>query len=238
MNMIKNDLGRYEDFLQAPLDRGYRFVFFDEQDGPDRQLILRHDIDFDTSFALQMARIESEMGVKATYFFLMRSELYNLLSAPNIRNVTEIKELGHRISLHFDPVIYDDFQEGFRQEVALFQQQFDVEVQVVSIHRPNAFFQEYDAPIMGVEHTYQSKFFRKIKYFADSRGEWRYGHPFDSEAFGQGKTLQILIHPIWWMMGGESKHDKLRRYFLQRVDALKSEFNNNCIPFREIYESL
>jgi hypothetical protein len=57
--------------------------------------------------------------------------------------------------------------------------------------------------------------------------------------FSLQKSMHILIHPIWWMLDEPSSNlDKLKLYFEQRVQALKREFSNNCIPFRKINESL
>ncbi len=238
MSTFVNDLGSYDDFLTAFLQQGYDSFFFPELNLEERQLALRHDIDFDTNFALQTAVIEAELGIKATYFFLLRSSFYNIFSPQDYDNVYKIKELGHSISIHFDPLLYEDFHKGLAQEVEIFRKHFDTEVEVISIHRPNDFFQKYDTPIMGIEHTYQNKYFRDIKYFSDSTGVWRFGHPHDSEAFSNRQPLHVLIHPIWWMVRGASNLDKLRTYYASRTQHLKSEFYNNCIPFRTIYETL
>lgn len=234
-----NRFGSYEDFLKGFQTQGYRFTFFNEINQPKKQIALRHDIDFDTNFALQSALIESKLGIKATYFFLLRSNFYNILSPQDFENIQFIRKLGHCVSIHFDPSIYEDFHKGLQLEVDLFREIFYLDVNIISLHRPNTFFQELDQPIYGIEHTYQSKYFRDIKYFADSTGVWRFGHPFDSLEFSLQKSLHILIHPIWWMLDEPSSNlDKLKVYFEQRVQALKREFSNNCIPFRKINESL
>lgn len=234
--MPLNDLGSYEHFLERFLNQDYQFVFFQELNGPSGQLALRHDIDFDTDFALKTAQIEAQLGIKATYFFLLRSNFYNILSLEHARRVSKIRELGHAVSIHFDPLIYEDFSEGLQLEADLFQRYFDVPVNIISLHRPNQFFQEYDSPIQGIEHTYQSKYFKDIKYFSDSTGQWRFGNPTESLEFLQKKSLHVLIHPVWWMIDGESNLGKLRAYFAQRTQHLKKEFFDNCIPFREIYD--
>lgn len=234
----KHKFGPYEDFLKTYLEHGYQFRFFPEINQPEKQIALRHDIDFDTNFALQSALIESDLGIKATYFFLMRSNFYNLLSPQDHQNVLMIREMGHHVSIHFDPSVYEDFHKGLQWEVALFREIFQQEVGIISLHRPNPFFQEFDAPIFDIEHTYQSKYFRDIKYFADSTGVWRFGHPFESPEFLQKRSLHVLIHPVWWMLDGASNLTKLRTYYAQRVQSLKTEFSNNCIPFRAIHESL
>jgi hypothetical protein len=231
-----NDLGSYESLLQHFQRKDYQFVFFPELNNPEGQVLLRHDIDFDTGFALEAARIEAQLGIKSTYFFLLRSNFYNIFSPRNHDNILKIKELGHSISIHFDPLIYDDFDTGLQVEIDFFQRQFDTEVRIISLHRPNPFFQEYDAPIRGVEHTYQSKYFKHIKYFSDSTGQWRFGHPVDSPEYAEKKSLHILINPVWWMMNGPSNLKKLQDYYARRAQELKTDFFDNCVPFREIYD--
>ena len=231
-------MGSYEDFLKIFLKKGYNFLFYKELNQKENQLVLRHDIDFDTELALEMARVEASLGIKSTYFFLLRSNLYNILSPNDFENVKEIRSLGHQTSVHFDPSIYEDFHQGLQEEVSIFEACFREKVEIISFHRPNAFFQNYDAPIRGIEHTYQSKYFREIKYFSDSTGIWRFGHPAESLEFLQGKSLHVLVHPIWWMINGSSNLKKLEAYFTQRIDALKQEFSNNCIPFRKIHATV
>ncbi len=233
-----NELGSYREFLQTFIKQGYRFVFFDEQDRPENQLILRHDIDFDIGLALEMAKMEAEMGIKATFFFLLRSNMYNLLSPDSYEKVMKIRALGHRISLHYDPTIYEDFHRGLEEEAEMFEKFFGTPVDIISFHRPNEFYQAFDQPICGIEHTYLSKYFRHIKYISDSTGVWRYGHPFDFPEFLSCKSMHLLIHPIWWILEANSNYDKLRVYFEQRVESLKEEFSKNSIPFRYIHESL
>jgi hypothetical protein len=232
--MPGNRPGSYEDFLKAFQDQGYGFVFYHEfQKEEPRQIILRHDIDFDTGFALKMAEVEAAMGVRATYFFLLRSNMYNIFSPQDFSNVKKIKALGHEISVHFDPTLYEDFQEGLWQEALMFEASFQEKVRIISFHRPNPFFQNYDSPVKGIEHTYQSKYFRDVKYISDSTGIWRFGHPLDSSEFAQKRSMHVLVHPIWWMIEGETNLAKLDAYFAQRIQGLRQEFFNNCIPFRK-----
>lgn len=230
--------GSYEHFLLAFKENGYQFVFFNELADAKHQIVLRHDIDFDTNFAVQSALIEKNLGIQATYFFLLRSNFYNIFSPQDYENIMSIRRMGHAVSIHFDPSIYEDFHQGLQMEVNLFREFFKLDVDIISLHRPNAFFQEFDAPIFGIEHTYQSKYFRDVKYISDSTGIWRFGHPFDTPEFAQQKSIHLLIHPIWWMQEGPTNLDKLKTYYEHRVHALKTEFVNNCIPFRKINESL
>ncbi|MCL6274278.1 hypothetical protein M3P19_09670 [Muricauda sp. 2012CJ35-5] len=237
--MYKNeDLGDFTMFLEELISKDYEFVFFNELSSESHQVILRHDIDFDTDAALQTARIENKLGVKATYFFLMTNSSYNPFDKDNLKAIKEIKELGHKITIHFDPTIYDDFVQGFELEKQCFETMFNTEVDIVSLHRPNEYFQNYDKPICNCEHTYMDKYFRQIKYVADSGGTFRYGHPFNTDEFKNGKTLHILIHPIWWIFEGQTNHEILKDFYTKKKEQLKKHYAFNCKPFNEIRNEL
>lgn len=229
-----NCLGSYADFLCQFLDKGFVFKKFLEQQQKKGEIILRHDIDFDVKFAYHTALIEKKLDIQSTYFFLLSSEFYNPFTKLNFDLIKAIQEMGHQISVHFDPSIYDDFREGFSKEVAYFRNIFDVEIDIVSLHRPNDFFQNHDQPILGIPHTYQNRYFRDIKYFADSTGVWRFGNPIDSKEFKDFNSIHLLIHPIWWCVEGENNFDVLKAHFNQKKADLKQSFYDNSIPFRKI----
>lgn len=69
--------------------------------------IIRHDVDMDLQEAVKMAEIENEIGIRSTFFVLLTSEYYNLLSGKNTNSVKKILELGHEIGLHFDITAYE-----------------------------------------------------------------------------------------------------------------------------------
>ena len=94
----------YKSFIEKFHKKGYRSIFFEELNAnKNNQLIIRHDIDLDIDLALDIAKIENSIGARSTYFFLIASESYNLMSRENIEKVKLIRELGHKISLHFVP---------------------------------------------------------------------------------------------------------------------------------------
>lgn len=61
-----------------------------------RFLILRHDVDELAENALKMARLESSMGIHATYFF----RIVRKSNKPEI--IQEIASLGHEIGYHYE----------------------------------------------------------------------------------------------------------------------------------------
>lgn len=230
------DLHHYEGFLKTLLDKGYDFIKFHELNKSHGQVILRHDIDFDCHLALQMAELEHQYNIQSTYFFLVCNDSYNISSPNNQKYINKIKALGHEINVHFDPSIYQDIEAGLTREVQYFEMLFETKVNIISLHRPEDLFLNNDNSINGIEHTYQGKYFKNIKYFADSRGVWRYGHPFNSEVFKEGRSLHLLIHPIWWQIKGADTSQKLMQYYQKRVNELKEHMAANCIPFQKIID--
>lgn len=227
--------GAYLEFLRSFIDHGYTFSFFNQLD-PDRQnqILMRHDIDFSIRAALEMAETEAVMGVRSTYFFLLGSRMYNLLDPQDFRHVAAIRAMGHEVSLHFDASVHPDIEIGLRREVDVFKALFQQDVRLISFHRPDmSWIARHDREILGIENTYQTKYFRSIRYMSDSTGAWRYGHPCESEDFRAGKNMQLLIHPIWWTFTGEDSVVKLDAYFASQVSDFREEIARNCIPFRE-----
>ena len=48
----------------------------------------------------------------------------------------------------------------------------------------------------GCNHTYQDKYFKKIKYISDSGGKDVTNEV--SKLILDDEPLQLLIHPLWW----------------------------------------
>ena len=71
-------------------------------------ILWRHDIDFSIHRASSLAKIENELGVKATYFLKLHSEFYNLFEKSIFEKVLKIIEFGHNIGLHFEHHFYDN----------------------------------------------------------------------------------------------------------------------------------
>lgn len=225
----------YYKLLKGFETNGYKTIFFNELSDTG-QLIIRHDIDYDCKLAYNMSLMEKENRVKATYFFMMGNPIYNLFSKENRDYIEGIKENGHAISIHFDPTIYDDISLGLQKEVDIFQSYFDTKVDIVSIHRPHDDFINNDNLINGIEHTYQTKYMKDIKYISDSRAEFRYGHPFESEEFKNNESIQLLIHPAWWMLKSNSIIDMIEKMIDNNLVVNRDYFRDNVIPYREYLE--
>ena len=241
----KFDYSEYRRMLNALLDAGYTFNKFPDAEELLSQgkkfVLLRHDIDLDVELAFKLAQIEHEIGVNATYFFMLRTEHYNLFSQPESLYVNEIIRLGHEIGIHFDNAVYDknlnveELNRACLKEVAMLESWFNSKVSTVSYHRPNKLVLEGNPALTEpLVHTYMPVFRDKIKYFADSRGLWRYGNPFESGEFKAGTPLHICIHPIWWNDEEIEANTMLNKNIVKKNDILVKSFEKNFTLFEYI----
>lgn len=231
----------YRSLLSRLLEAEYRFAAFEESERLLDEgicfLLLRHDIDFDLSAALPMARLEAEMGVASTWFPFLRTEHYNPFSTEGSQSITEILSLGHRLGLHFDCALYPnaslaELNRACQREARMLEEWFGQEIGVVSFHRPTTSLigngAELTAPRL---HTYQSLFVERITYLADSRGVWRYGQPLASQAFLARKPLHLLVHPIWWRDEETTPVQTLSDFIDRRSDQLEASVAANSTVY-------
>jgi hypothetical protein len=230
----------YRELIRDFLLAGYRFVDASEfmrhttlESGP--VVFMRHDIDFDIDAANAIAEIESEEGIQATYFFLLRTDHYNLFSKEGSGRVQAILSRGHHLGLHFDCAAYpdssgvQDLAAASRKEAELLGNWFGNRVDVVSYHRPNALVLSGDPALSEpLPHTYTPQFIRDKKYCSDSCGEWRYGEPRTSPEFAERKSMHILIHPIWWSSERLTPNQTFSRWLSGRIGALDESAAANC----------
>ena len=73
--------GSYKQLIQTLKKSGYNFTDYDKCDCFDKCVIMRHDLDFELQRALNIAEIEKEEGVFSTFFVLVTSDFYNILSS-------------------------------------------------------------------------------------------------------------------------------------------------------------
>ena len=109
----------YRNLVKKFVEAGYGCIPFVPEPPRSGALLLRHDIDFDLRLAHDMAVVEHELGVRSTYFLMLRSASYNIFEKENAAFVARIGELGHHLSLHFDPTLYEDFNAGLKLELKL-----------------------------------------------------------------------------------------------------------------------
>lgn len=227
----------YRALIAAFLDRDYTVVSYDEARPEARHLILRHDLDMSLQAAEPIAAIEHELGVRAHYFALVRTEMYNPFSAGARASLETIRSLGHEIGLHLDDSLYANdpaaLDAAAERECRVLEDATGAPVRFISFHRPAKALLGHDRPLAGRRHAYEPCFFEAMGYVSDSRGRWHHGMPLDHEAVQGGHALQLLTHPIWWPERAiDGPVAKLDGFVSERHELLRRELAANCEPYR------
>lgn len=202
----------YENLVNKMKGRGYKIANYHNYDSYDKVVIMRHDVDFDLKKAVEFARFERRIGVSSTYFILLTSNFYNILSKESKKMIDEIIKNGHEIGLHFDEVRYGKkaketlgVEKLIKSEMDLLAEILNCPINCVSMHRPSLSTLKANYQIDGVVNSYSEEFFRKFKYVSDSRMHWRENIEKIVKE-NQYKALHVLTHPFWY--GFEEKDQK------------------------------
>jgi len=185
-----------------------------------RHALWRHDIDCSVHRAAALARIEHDAGIKATYFFMLHSEFYNLLEGPVLERARRILEHGHHAGLHFDLNFYDlppgdldVIERKLGDEKRILEDALGSPVDVFSFHNPdigNAL--QYDQDRMaGMINTYGRRLREDYQYVSDSNGLWRFDPLPSIVRDAKAEKLHVLTHPVWWTPTAMSPRARIAR---------------------------
>lgn len=194
----------YARILADGLAGGYSFRAFDDPIDPVGRpvCLLRHDIDADPGAALELARIEAGLGVRSTYFLMLRSALYNPLGRANSAIVREILSLGHWLGLHFDvsfmPGDERDAREWAALERRMLEESFDTEVGAVSFHQPGQSPRPLPSAFDGMVLASSEHDLPGFFYLSDSNKAERTYRASEILRNATKPRFQFLVHPIWW----------------------------------------
>jgi hypothetical protein len=186
------DLAHYRELLEAAKEGGYRFARF-EKEPHEGELFLRHDVDLSLAAALELAELEAELDVTATYLLMTESVFYNLASEEGAAAIDRLRELGQPVGLH---AVHPNVELDGR---------FDP---VVSWHNPRPEYMSDEIP--GAANAYGKPYFAPETYRSDSNQHWRSGCPHEELRAGAFPWLQILVHPEIWVYPGETMGETMR----------------------------
>lgn len=91
-------INKYEQFLKSAIDAGYQLTSYQDYLGNhfEKVLILRHDVDKKPQNSLKTAQLQSQLGVKGTYYFRAVPESFD------VKIIQQISALGHEIGYHYE----------------------------------------------------------------------------------------------------------------------------------------
>ncbi len=192
---------------------------FPESINRDSFAVIRHDVEFNVERAASLARIDAKAGIVSTFLFQVTSNAYNILSNVNRQRIIGIRDQGLKIGLHLQITdVRENDWEAVEREIVfqanVLEQAIGIEVDRFSFHRPPDWvLNSRENYIAGYLNLYGKSFFefdpkpKKIKYIADSRHRFDYGHPLDSFNF---EKFHLLLHPDEWSVQGFGEYDNFR----------------------------
>jgi hypothetical protein len=223
-----------EDFTEASYRaivavalEGYAFEpFGTAAAGP--HVLWRHDVDYSVHRAVALARMEAELGARATYFVTLHSELYNPFEPAVHERLREIAALGHWIGLHFDAGFSTDGTRDQRAawEGRVLSESLGVPVEAVSLHNPSVSgTEELDAEQLGgMLHAGGRSVRDGYTYVSDSNGYWRFDRLADVVSGGH-ERLHVLTHPEWWQEEPMSPRERILRCIEGRGRAAEATYD-------------
>lgn len=184
-------LSTYNKLLNSLLSQGFSFLTFVQyieakstkykkqrtNQQSDNLIILRHDVDACPQNSLAFARIQSEMGIKGTYYFRMVPQSYNEAI------INEMVELGHEVGYHYENMDtskgnVDKAYEEFCRNLENFRK--FTPVQTISMHGSpmspydnREIWKKYDYKKLGiVAEPYFDINFNDLFYITDTGRRW------------------------------------------------------------------
>lgn len=185
--------------LSSALVRNYKPVtmaeYFSSEHLPEKFAVIRHDVDRMPGNSLATARIESELGIKATYYFRATKKVF----IPKI--MKEIEDLGHEIGYHYE--VLSEAAGDYSKAIKLFEHHLSefrkiCDISTISMHgRPLSKFDNRDLwrahdfrkfGILGEAYLSAGK---ELNYFSDTGRSW--GTKYCLRDFIPGKTEEISV---------------------------------------------
>ena len=166
MSLQELNLDAYAQMLLAFKSSGYRSLKFQDIDESDLdyKVVYRHDVDVSVEGAVALARAEHQCEVVSTFYFLLTSPLYNMLSKEIGDQIQVIHELGHDIALHFNPYYYGPGAlQHIESELAVLGQYYPfANLEWISFHRPGAYAEQLSHIQLPnhIRHTYEPLFLK------------------------------------------------------------------------------
>ncbi len=224
-------LNNYRSLCQAILRRQSDCRFITYLNSSDKQgfIILRHDVDRKPDRALRMAKIESEIGIRSSYYFRSTKGSFE----PKI--MKDIDGMGHEVGYHYEVLVRAN--GDIKKAVALFEEDIKsfrkyVEIHTISSH--GSPLSKIESRDLWTEKSYSiygiagdaSVSVTGVTYLSDTGGRW-----------GSKANIRDSV--------GDNRDTVLINSTHELIKLLKNNLNNNiyisCHPERwskNIIESL
>ena len=211
------------------------FDFFNSKHTSGR-VFLRHDVDIFPENIRNLCEVESELGIRSIFFFQPDSPFYNFLSKTISKTIAEIAEQGFQIGLHIDAATLQSTGEVNEEVHRLFNfySGFFPLQRIVSFHRPPQRVLN-NLIIPGFINTYEDRFFKNIRYYADSKRNHFYEGLRDSLQRDRETNLQLVTHPYWWDFDTLNIESLYSRLLATRRRSLERALSENVQNYKHYF---
>jgi hypothetical protein len=186
--------------------------------GSGNYCIIRHDIDISPPLAVEMAEIEAELGVRATYAVLLTGSFYNAFASETRSMLRRIADLGHDMALHFDAAWHgienaDELEDAIGRESAMLSDLLHgARIDTFIFHNTTDFTLSCgERHYGGLRNAYARDLGEKVGYVSDSNGYWRF-KSWEEALAESPPRLQVLTHPEWWPQQSLSPAERVCRH--------------------------
>jgi hypothetical protein len=123
------NIKKLKELYSALLDSNYKIYrvmdYLSEKPTEGKCVVLRHDVDFKPIYALRLAELEKEMGLRSTYYFRYVDEVFE----PEI--MKKIEQMGHEVGYHYETLNkcdgnIDEAYQLFLKELAILKKNFKI----------------------------------------------------------------------------------------------------------------
>jgi len=192
--------------LSSALVKNYEPItmteYFSSECLPENFTLIRHDVDRLPGHSLKTARIESELGIKATYYFRATINVF----LPEI--IKEIADLGHEIGYHYE--VLSDAKGDYSKAIKLFEDKLSefrkiCNINTICMHgRPlskidnRALWEVYDFRKFGILGEAYLSVGNELNYFSDTGRSWSIKNtlrdfiPGKTENFSVNTTSELI----------------------------------------------
>jgi hypothetical protein len=169
----------YKRLLNALLSRGFYFQTFSEylEDPREKVIILRQDVDDRKENALGFAMIQSELGIRSTFYFRVAPQSFDK------EMIRAVAAMGHEVGYHYETMEHEGGHPGkayeeFCRNLAMFRT--IVPVTTICMHGSprsrfdnRAIWKEHDYRDLGIiGEPYFDIDFSRVAYLTDTGRMW------------------------------------------------------------------
>jgi hypothetical protein len=196
----------YRELMRRAESDGWGFGSFLDPPAAGPTIYLRHDVDYSLELAVELAELNSDLGVAGTFFVQLRAQFYNVLEHTEIARLGRLRALDQQVALHYvvDPQSPPS-SESVSREFELLASVVPEATPAFAWHQPTPDLLEGGQFDGGrLVNVYGRRFFHEMPYLSDSTHRVSAEGLQDELERIEGSELHLLLHPVNWTAGGSS----------------------------------